>query len=205
MSEALVTITDSARAKILEVRASEPDSDALALWLEVSGAEAGAYTYDMYFRRLDEASDDDAVHAHDDLSVVVPSESIEKVRGATLDLVGGGMVLQNPNSPPPPAPAAPTPEGDLSGPVAQRILEVLEQEINPQIASHGGRADLVAVEETIAYLRLSGGCQGCGMAAATLSQGIEVAIIDAVPEIVEIVDVTDHAGGTNPYFEAAKK
>jgi Fe/S biogenesis protein NfuA len=205
MADALVTVTDAARAKILEVRASETDPDALALWLEVSGVQGGAFTYDMYFRRLDEAGDDDAVHAHDDLSIVVPAGSAEDVRGATLDLVGGGMVLQNPNSPPPPAPSVPAPEGDLSGEVAQRILQVLEEQINPQIASHGGRADLVAVEEPIAYLRLSGGCQGCGMAAATLSQGIEVAIIDAVPEIAEIVDVTDHAGGTNPYFESAKK
>lgn len=205
MSEALVTVTDSARAKILEVRASETDPDGLALWLEVSGVQGGAFTYDMYFKRLDEAAPDDAVQAHDDLSVVVPFESIEKVRAATLDLAGGGMVLQNPNSPPPPAPSVPLPEGDLSGEVAQHVLRVLEEEINPQIASHGGRADLVAVDEQIAYLRLSGGCQGCGMAAATLSQGIEVAIIDAVPEISEIVDVTDHAGGTNPYFEAAKK
>jgi Fe/S biogenesis protein NfuA len=205
MADALVTVTDAARTKILEVRGSESDPTALALWLEVSGVQGEAFTYDMYFRRLDEAAADDAVQAHDDLSVVVPAESIDKVRGATLDLVGGGMVLQNPNSPPPPAPSAPPPEGDLSGPVAQRILEVLEREINPQIASHGGRADLVAVDEPIAYLRLSGGCQGCGMAAATLSQGIEVAIIDAVAEIAEIVDVTDHAGGTNPYFEAAKK
>ncbi len=205
MSEALVTVTDAARVKILEVRASETDPDALALWLEVSGVQSGAYTYDMYFRRFDEAGAEDAVQAHDDLSVVVPAESVEKVQGSTLDLAGGGMVRQNPNSPLPPAPSVPAPEGDLSGAVAQRILQVLEEEINPQIASHGGRADLVAVDEPIAYLRLSGGCQGCGMAAATLSQGIEVAIIDSVPEISEIVDVTDHAGGTNPYFEAAKK
>jgi Fe/S biogenesis protein NfuA len=85
------------------------------------------------------------------------------------------------------------------------IIAVLEEEINPAIASHGGRADLVAVEEDVAYLRLSGGCQGCGMAAATLSQGIEVAILEAVPEIKKVADVTDHASGSNPYFEAAKK
>ena len=84
-------------------------------------------------------------------------------------------------------------------------MKVLEEQINPAIASHGGRADLVAVEESIAYLRLSGGCQGCSMAAATLSQGIEVAILDMVPEISEVRDVTDHASGTNPYFESAKK
>ena len=91
------------------------------------------------------------------------------------------------------------------GEVPQRVIQVLEEQINPAIASHGGYAELVAVEDSIAYLRLSGGCQGCGMASVTLSQGIEVAILDSVPEITEVVDVTDHAGGTNPYYQAAKK
>ena len=77
--------------------------------------------------------------------------------------------------------------------------------IAPAIASHGGVAELVAVEDDTAYLRLSGGCQGCGLASVTLTQGIEVAIRESVPEIVNVVDVTDHASGTNPYFEAAKK
>jgi Fe/S biogenesis protein NfuA len=85
------------------------------------------------------------------------------------------------------------------------VIQVLDEQINPAIASHGGHAELVAVEENIAYLRLSGGCQGCGMASVTLSQGIEVAILDSVPEITEVIDVTDHATGSNPYYEAAKK
>ena len=68
-----------------------------------------------------------------------------------------------------------------------------------------GFVDLVAVEEDIVYLRLSGGCQGCGLATVTLSQGIEVALRDALPEIVSVVDVTDHASGANPFYEAAKK
>ena len=97
------------------------------------------------------------------------------------------------------------PEPDLSSPLAQRLVAVLEEHVNPSIASHGGRADLVAVEDGAAYLRLSGGCQGCGMAATTLSQGIEVAILEDVPEIDRVIDVTDHASGTNPYFESAKK
>jgi Fe/S biogenesis protein NfuA len=97
------------------------------------------------------------------------------------------------------------PPPDLSGDVAQRLLQVLDEQINPAIAAHGGRADLVAVEGDTAYLRLSGGCAGCGLAAVTLSQGIEVAIRESVPEIVNIVDVTDHASGTNPYYEATKK
>ena len=116
--------------------------------------------------------------------------SVEPRRSSTLSL---GIAM------------ASRPAADLSGDVAQRVIQVLDEQINPAIASHGGRAELVAVEGSIAYLRLSGGCQGCGMAAVTLSQGIEVAILDNVPEITEVIDVTDHASGANPYYEAAKK
>ncbi len=202
---ATLTITQAAREKILEVRAAEPEPETLALWLEVSGVQGTSYTYDMYFQRLDEAGPADAVQRHDDLSVVIAEASVEKVRGATLDLSGGGMVLQNPNSLSPAVGASDRPPADISGDVAQRIVQVLEEQINPAIAAHGGRAELVAVEEPVAYLRLGGGCQGCGLATVTLSQGIEVAILDVVPEITQVVDVTDHASGTNPYFESAKK
>jgi len=201
----LLTITDAARQKILDVRAGEPDPDSLALWFEVSGVQGNSFTFDMYFRPLDEAGADEAVQPDVDISVVVPGDSADKVRGSTLDVAGDGMVLQNPNSPSPAPAAAARPPADLSGPVAQRVLQVLNEQINPAIAAHGGRADLVAVEEPIAYLHLSGGCQGCGMAAATLRQGIEVAIFDAVPEITEVVDATDHASGANPYYAAAEK
>jgi Fe/S biogenesis protein NfuA len=85
------------------------------------------------------------------------------------------------------------------------VIQVLDRQVNPTIAGHGGRAELVAVEQGTAYLRLGGGCQGCAMATVTLSQGIERSIIQAVPEITNVVDVTDHQSGTNPYFEAAKK
>jgi Fe/S biogenesis protein NfuA len=93
----------------------------------------------------------------------------------------------------------------MDDPVVAKIVEVLDAQINPQIAAHGGFAELVAVDAPVAYLRMGGGCQGCGMAAVTLSQGIEVLLLDLVPEITEVVDVTDHASGTNPYYEAAKK
>jgi Fe/S biogenesis protein NfuA len=89
--------------------------------------------------------------------------------------------------------------------VAQRVTQVIEHQINPSIASHGGRAELVAVEEGTAFLRLGGGCQGCAMASVTLTQGIKVAITDAVPEVTEVVDVTDHQSGDNPYFQSSKK
>ena len=204
-STPLLTITDQARARVLEVRAGETDPDALALWIEVTGVAGTAFTYDMYFRRVDEAGELDVVQHGDDLSVVVPGEHVDKVRGSILDLSGGGMVLQNPNAPAVDAPYADAPDLDLDHPVVAKVVEVLAVQINPQIAAHGGFAELVAVDGSIVYLRMGGGCQGCGMAAVTLSQGIEVAILDSVPEITEVVDVTDHAGGTNPYYQAAKK
>src|SRR5947207_786550 len=98
--------------------------------------------------------------------------------------------------------AAPSP-GELSGDVEQRVAQVITQHINPAIAAHGGAAELVAVEDGTAYVRLGGGCQGCGMATVTLDQGIESAITEAVPEIRSVVDVTDHASGTNPYYAPA--
>ena len=201
----ILILTDQARTKVLEVREGETDPELLALWVEVSGERDGAYTYTMELRPVSIASESDLVQNHDDLTVVIENSSIEKIVGATLDFGTAGMVMQNPNHPEPAPAFTERPEADLSGPVAQMIIAVLEEEINPAIASHGGRADLVAVEEDVAYLRLSGGCQGCGMAAATLSQGIEVAILEAVPEIKKVADVTDHASGSNPYFEAAKK
>jgi Fe/S biogenesis protein NfuA len=201
---ALLTITPAALERILEVRGGEPEPETLALWLEVSGVQGNAFTYDMYFRRLDEAGEQDVVQHGDDLSIVVPEEHADNIRGSTLDVSGGGLVLQNPNTPQL-RPSTTGTDLDLSDPIVAKVVEVLDTQINPQIAAHGGYAELVAIEAPVAYLRMGGGCQGCGMAAVTLSQGIEVALLESVPEITEVVDVTDHASGTNPYYEAAKK
>jgi Fe/S biogenesis protein NfuA len=208
--EPVLNVTESARDLVVAARADEPDPERLALYLEVSGSADGAYTYDMWFEATADAGPGDAVHHHDELTIVVPAASLERIRGATLDVGdhGGeaGLVIVNPNSPPAERlQVAAPPDADLSTPIAQAVIAVLEQEINPQIAAHGGRADLVAVDEGIAYLRLGGGCQGCGLAQVTLSQGIAVAIKDGVPGIVDVVDVTAHDAGTNPYFESAKK
>jgi len=206
----VLTITPEARATVLEVLANESESETLALWLEISGESNGAYAYDMYFQALADAAGGDIVQHGDDLTVVVPGASAERLQGATLDFITDasgedGLVIVNPNTPPAPTLQGlrPGPEVDLSDPLAQRVVSVLDEQVNPSIAAHGGRADLVAVEDASVYLRLSGGCQGCGMAKATLSQGIEVILREAIPELANIVDVTDHADGTNPYYEPA--
>ena len=204
----VLTLTDKALAKVLKLRAEEGTAQSLALWVEVSGTIAGAYTYDMYFQAASDASPDAWTGVQEGLTIVVPGASAPNMVGSVLDLneslMGSEMNIRNPNRPQA-SPAMAGPPPDLSGDVAQRVIQVLDAQVNPSIAAHGGRADLVAVEDGSAYLRLSGGCAGCGMAAVTLSQGIEVAIKQSVPEIVRIVDVTDHASGNNPYYEPAKK
>ena len=209
MPEQIVTITDKAKARVLDVRAAEQDGDALALWLEVTGTAHGEYAYDLYFDLPSEASADDVVEQHGELTVVIPFDSTDLLRGSTLDmsrdLLNPGLVLTNPNKPPvqATAPVASVPAADLEldGTVEERVQQVLDQVVNPSIAAHGGRAELVRVEGDAALIRMDGGCQGCASAAATLSQGIDVAIRQYVPEILRVVDVTDHDSGANPYYE----
>lgn len=80
------------------------------------------------------------------------------------------------------------------------ILELLNEQINPQVASHGGHISLIDVKDRTAYVRLEGGCQGCSASSATLRQGVEIEIKKLVPTIAHVVDVTDHTAGTNPYY-----
>ena len=206
--ESMLDITDAAYDKVMGFLLQEAEPELQAMWLEVSGAAGNQWTCRLALKPLDAAAPYDAVVRHRDLAIVIPECDFEKVRGATIDwlddpFAGGGLRVDNPNTPSPTIRVPPP--GDLSGDVAQRVIQVLGQQVNPSIAAHGGRAELVAVEQGTAYLRLGGGCQGCAMATVTLSQGIEAAIIQAVPEITSVVDVTDHQSGTNPYFEAAKK
>jgi Fe/S biogenesis protein NfuA len=199
----VIRVTRAALEVVRKVRAAEPEPDRLALFLEVNGSANGSYTYDLWFGHKSQIRPGDARQLEAEIEIVVVEPSIERVRGAVLDVneIAGeeGLVVINANTP-----ASPAVRGDVTGPVAERVLEVLERDVNPQIAMHGGRAALVAVEGAIAYVEMSGGCQGCGMARATLSQGIAVAITDAVPEISEVVDVTDHISGVDPYFASGR-
>lgn len=203
----VVSVTPEARQVVQEALAQEPDPERLALWLEVRGVDQGQYVYDLYFQAAADAGDDDIVTQSDDLVVVVPVGSADRLRGARLewsDEGEGGLVLVNPNVPEPDMPAL-APEvlaAGTGGPIGSRVTVVLDQVVNPSIAAHGGRADLVAMDEDggVAYLRLSGGCQGCAMSRMTLTQGIETALRQEVPELTGVVDVTDHADGANPYY-----
>jgi Fe/S biogenesis protein NfuA len=202
-----IAITDDAAARVLEFRARESEPEGLVLWIEIVGVAGNAYLYDVSFMRRDEIDETDVVAEHGGLTVVVPRLDAPALDQATIAIdgkLGGGLVIDNPKAPAPTSPALrlpPLPE--LHGDAADRVRQVLEVQINPAIAAHGGSAELVAVQDGSAYLRLGGGCQGCGMAAVTLKQGVESAILAAVPEVTQVIDVTDHAGGRNPYYQPA--
>lgn len=86
-----------------------------------------------------------------------------------------------------------------------RVAELFDAQVNPMVARHGGRVELIDVQDAMVMLRMAGGCQGCGMADVTLRQGIEAMLHEHVPEVKGIVDITDHSAGANPYFSGAKK
>jgi Fe/S biogenesis protein NfuA len=206
----VVTLTPEAHNVVRDAIGQEPDPSTLALWLEVRGVQQGSFVYDLYFQAISDADDGDARHAQDGLEIVIPSGSIDRLRGARLEWSeadGGGLVLVNPNLPTPEEISPSVPPDILAkgitSPLAQRVVAVLEQAVNPSIASHGGRADLVAVDDEngSAYLRLSGGCQGCAMSQMTLRQGIETTLLEEVPELTRVLDVTDHGSGENPFYQ----
>jgi Fe/S biogenesis protein NfuA len=199
---AVLTITAEALAKVELVRGREPDPGVLALWVEVTGRDRfGRFQYDLWLAPASDAPDGSAIEQAGGLTVVIPPDSVEVLRGAVLnrsgDLETGGLVIEESAQATPDL--GPPPE-ELTGDTAQRVQQVLEQQINPAIAAHGGVVHLIDVEGGVAFVRMGGGCAGCGMATVTLDQGIELAIREAVPEITSIVDVTDHAAGQNPYY-----
>jgi Fe/S biogenesis protein NfuA len=186
---------------VLGIRAEEPDPDALGLRVEVTGSKGSEYTYDLCFHELAAVADDDVIYTVGELTVVIPADSVDALRGAELDLPRasgqGGLVIRNPNRADPLAGI----QIELTGDIAEQVAQLLEQSVNPALASHGGYATLVGVDDdNNVYVTMGGGCQGCSASAATLKDGIRSAIMEHIPEVREVVDATDHAAGENPFY-----
>jgi Fe/S biogenesis protein NfuA len=199
----VLTITPDALDMIIKLRDQEPGDEEFALSIEVAGVRGLQYAYELAFVPLSDQGEDWLLERHGDLAVIFPARDVEKLDGATLELTDQGLAMNNPNTPKSPFLGSVDVPGSLDGPLAERVASFLNSTINPAIAGHGGAAELVSIDGTTAYLRLMGGCQGCGLAAVTLRQGIERALLEAFEgELTGVVDVTDHASGTNPYYAA---
>jgi Fe/S biogenesis protein NfuA len=201
----IVEVSEPALEKVIEIRDEEDDAENLCLRIEIVGVEGADYTYDLAFETLDEVHDGDAVTRIGDLTLVVPADSVDKLRGAVLDVptspLQSGLVLRNPNRPDALAGAGDADDLELTGDLSEKVTQLLEARVNPALSAHGGFATLVRVDDdNNVYVNMGGGCQGCAMSQATLVEGIQRAIKEAIPEVVEVVDATDHDAGENPYF-----
>jgi len=198
-----LTISTVAMTTVLEVRAGEDDPAGTALRVAITGSNMSDYIYALDLVPVSEAAPEDAVYAqgdHDELTVIVPADSVENMAGATLDVPSnggaGGLVIRNPNTPDPLAGL----DLDLTGELPEKVQAVLDKAVNPALASHGGFTTLVGVEDTKVFVTMGGGCQGCAASAMTLQEGIRTMLMDALPEITEVVDATDHSAGENPFY-----
>jgi Fe/S biogenesis protein NfuA len=190
----MITVTDTAKEKILTVM-QENDKTDHALHIAILGRGPGGFQYSMRFVEMKDISEEDIKQSFDDLDVYLDAQSKDKLEGSTIDFIkdefSQGFVIENPN-----------PLWD--DPLSQTVQDLLDKEINPAIASHGGFVSLLEVKDSTAYIAFGGGCVGCGMVSVTLKQGVETTLIDSIPEITAVVDTTNHASGMNPYYQPSK-
>lgn len=200
-TDLILTVTDAALEKVLEIRGGEDDAEAMGLQVRIVGTRGVEFDYDLSLENLDEIEGDATTYPVGHLTVIIPADSVDDMRGSTLDIpsnpMQGGLVIRNPNRPPVLAPQ----DVELTGTLPEKVQQLLDLSINPALASHGGFANLVKVEDdSVVHVFMGGGCQGCSMSALTLSEGIKTAILDAIPEVTEVIDATDHSAGENPFY-----
>jgi Fe/S biogenesis protein NfuA len=190
----MITITDAAKEKILATMEAKNIKD-MALRLAIVGRGPMGFRYSMVFVPADKKGPEDTVGDFGEFEVLIDPESAPNLEGATMDYLEGnfqqGFAIDNPNP-------------LWKDPLAQAVQEVIDTQINPGIAMHRGFITLLDVKDGVAYIAFGGGCQGCGMVDVTLKQGVEVTIREAVPEINQVLDTTDHAGGNNPYYQPGR-
>lgn len=194
-----ITVTDAAREKFRAALDAEGTSDHV-IRMAAEKATPIKVNYILDFSPPDSKQPDDLEMVVGDVKIWVDPASAQLLDGTTVDYVAGlqgeGFKFNNPNE---------SAKGkSWTDPVAARFQELLDSEINPGIASHGGQITLLEYKDSKAYVQMGGGCQGCGMASVTLRQGIESRVKELIPEITEIIDTTDHASGDNPYFQPGK-
>lgn len=198
-SEPIIDITDGALAKLLELRADEPDADQLGLRLEIASDAGEDFRYDLGFEEFLTASFTDEVRTHGGLKVMVKATDIDQLQGATLDYNDNqGLVIRNPNRPTVADVDGLTRDDELSA----EIESMLTGEINPSLASHGGFVTFVGHDgEGTAFLTMGGGCHGCSMSRMTMLEGVQTMLVEAIDGVTAVKDLTDHTTGTNPFYE----
>jgi Fe/S biogenesis protein NfuA len=199
----MIDITPAARERIQAlVEAGVVQDPALRITLAATAQSPLSRDYDISLVERDDRQKTEIAINVDGIRVFLNLDTSNLLSGASVEWVeeSGGFRVVDPKAKARAAAERPRAELALSGPLADRVQRVIDEVINPGIASHGGFVEMVDVSEETLYLRMGGGCQGCAASAATLRQGIERMVRQEVPEIENIVDVTDHEAGVNPYY-----
>lgn len=192
----MLTVTPSAREYFQGLLEQQPQGTNLRL--QVLHAGTPRAEVDLTFCPEGEQASSDTRIECGVFVLFVEANSLQALEGAMIDFerhsTGGDLSIR--------APGLKGERPSIGAPIEERIAWVLEARINPMVASHGGVVSLVEVtEDQDVVLRFGGGCQGCGMIGVTLKQGVETTIKQEIPEIRQVIDATDHASGTNPYYQ----
>ncbi len=189
-----VTISDSARDYLQGLLAKQEGDVSIRMFVADPGTPK-AETCIAYCRPGDEQGDD-VVEDLEVFKVYFEKRSLPFLVDATVDYnedkFGGQLTIRAPNSR--------VPNVSDDSPLEDRINYVLYNEINPGLASHGGNISLEEIEDGIAVLRFGGGCQGCGMVDVTLKDGVETTLLNRIPELKGVRDVTDHTDKSRAYM-----
>lgn len=201
LSEFSLMLTEVAKEKIQA--ALEAQSEKTALRVEARANGTPQFSYAMRLIAEEDKTDADLIIGGDGFDVVVDPASAKNLNGASIDyedrVVRSGFKFDNPNKPEIPTVGS-GPREDLQGSIHERVQSLLDTELNPAVAAHGGRMSLVGVRDNKVYLTFGGGCHGCGMVDMTLKHGVEARIRELIPEVEEVVDTTDHSAGENPFY-----
>ncbi len=197
-ADTIIEITEEALVQLKILRDEEPEKERLGLRLEVMAAPGEEFKYDLSFEIVTQAAFSDEVRTIDGLKVIIPLPSFEHINGATLDYSERqGLIIRNPNKPP-----VAMIEGLISDDEFSAAIEaVISVEVNPALAAHGGFVTFVGHDtEGVAYLTMGGGCHGCSMSKMTMLEGVQTTLVEQVPGVLKVRDITDHTSGSNPYY-----
>lgn len=203
--DVVVSISPEALKHLLAERSTEEEPEKLGLRVVVEYMVGEPYRYDLSFQEVLRADVRDRVetveYEGEKLRVLIPEDSVPHLRGSSMDFSPRrGLVLRNPNKPPTVAVEGLVQDDGIS----REVRRVIDEDLNPSLAAHGGWVEYIGHDgEGCAYVRMGGGCQGCAMSAATMAEGVERSVIESVPELRQVRDITDHKRGENPYYKSS--
>lgn len=193
----MVTITDSAQEYLTELLKKQ-ECEGMAVRVFILDAGTPRAETCISFCRPGEEQESDDLKEYPTLRAFIDKPSIPFLEEAVVDFakdtMGGQLTIKAPNSR--------LPKISDDSPLEDRINYILYNEINPGLAAHGGNVTLEELfEEDVAVLRFGGGCQGCGMVDVTLKNGVEKSLLEQIPQLREVRDVTDHTVTENAYYK----